>query len=148
MSFLLISCSCSNLYNYKHWYLGLNDLVVVLSDYYNPPLTFQNVISGICSVIVVVEILALYSYVDDDNLFTSLATLSLFVSVITSKASCIWEVIFRRICLQDIPEAPERKMTDKINEPMFLCRFPAEIKSFYMQRTESDRRLTDSVSVK
>ncbi|XP_071116512.1 asparagine--tRNA ligase, cytoplasmic-like [Haliotis cracherodii] len=48
---------------------------------------------------------------------------------------------------EDIPEAPERKMTDKINEPMFLCRFPAEIKSFYMQRTESDRRLTDSVDL-
>ncbi|XP_046358872.1 asparagine--tRNA ligase, cytoplasmic-like [Haliotis rufescens] len=48
---------------------------------------------------------------------------------------------------EDIPEAPERKMTDKINEPMFLCRFPAEIKSFYMQRTESDRRLTDSVDM-
>ncbi|XP_046571240.1 asparagine--tRNA ligase, cytoplasmic-like isoform X2 [Haliotis rubra] len=48
---------------------------------------------------------------------------------------------------EDIPEAPERKMTDKINEPIFLCRFPAEIKSFYMQRTEGDRRLTDSVDL-
>ena len=32
----------------------------------------------------------------------------------------------------DIPEGPERKMTDQINEPIFLCKFPAEIKSFYM----------------
>lgn len=47
----------------------------------------------------------------------------------------------------DIPEAPERKMTDAINEPIFLCKFPAEIKSFYMPRCEEDRRITESVDL-
>nr|CAB3264202.1 asparagine--tRNA ligase, cytoplasmic [Phallusia mammillata] len=48
---------------------------------------------------------------------------------------------------EDIPEMPERRMTDKINEPILLCRFPAQIKSFYMQRCPEDRRLTESVDV-
>lgn len=48
---------------------------------------------------------------------------------------------------EDIPEAPERAMTDKINEPIFLCRFPAEIKSFYMSKCSDDRRVTESVDV-
>ncbi|KAK7874340.1 hypothetical protein R5R35_007812 [Gryllus longicercus] len=48
---------------------------------------------------------------------------------------------------EDIPEMPERRMTDEINEPIMLCRFPAEIKSFYMPRCPEDRRLTESVDV-
>uniref|UniRef100_A0A8C9U061 Asparagine--tRNA ligase, cytoplasmic n=1 Tax=Scleropages formosus TaxID=113540 RepID=A0A8C9U061_SCLFO len=48
---------------------------------------------------------------------------------------------------EDIPEAPERLMTDSINETILLCRFPANIKSFYMQRCPEDRRLTESVDV-
>lgn len=49
--------------------------------------------------------------------------------------------------MQDIPEGPERKMTDTINEPIMLCRFPTEIKSFYMSKVPEDRRLTESVDV-
>jgi hypothetical protein len=45
---------------------------------------------------------------------------------------------------EDIPEAPERKMTDQINEPIFLMRFPTEIKSFYMKRDPVDLNLTES----
>lgn len=38
-------------------------------------------------------------------------------------------------------------MTDQINEPILLCKFPAEIKSFYMPRCKEDNRLTESVSL-
>lgn len=47
---------------------------------------------------------------------------------------------------EDIPEMPERKMTDKINEPIMLIKFPAGIKAFYMSRCKDDTNLTESVS--
>lgn len=60
----------------------------------------------------------------------------------------LWNILtLDGLVLQDIPEAPERKMTDQINEVIMLCRFPAEIKSFYMQKDKDDRRVTESVSL-
>lgn len=48
---------------------------------------------------------------------------------------------------EDIPELPERKMTDAINRPIMLCRFPHSIKAFYMSRCQENHELTESVDV-
>jgi len=47
----------------------------------------------------------------------------------------------------DIPEGPERKMTDQIGKPIFLMRFPAHMKSFYMARCPENKDLTESVDL-
>mmetsp|Transcript_956 Transcript_956/g.1717 ORF Transcript_956/g.1717 Transcript_956/m.1717 type:complete len:524 (-) Transcript_956:437-2008(-) len=47
----------------------------------------------------------------------------------------------------DIPELPERTMTDMIGEPILMCRFPASLKSFYMQKCPENPVLTESVDL-
>lgn len=47
----------------------------------------------------------------------------------------------------DIPEKPERHMVDTMGEPVFICRFPTEMKAFYMFRDPKDPRLTHSTDL-
>lgn len=47
----------------------------------------------------------------------------------------------------DIPESPERIMTDKIGVPIMLTHFPTHIKSFYMKKSPESPLLTESVDV-
>lgn len=48
---------------------------------------------------------------------------------------------------EDISEAPERKMIDMIGKPVFLIKFPADIKSFYMAKCHDAKELTESVDL-
>ena len=44
----------------------------------------------------------------------------------------------------DIPELAERTLVDKIGEPVFMTKFPAHIKAFYMKKCPEDTTLTES----
>jgi len=48
---------------------------------------------------------------------------------------------------EDIPEMPERRMTDVIGEPILLMRFPAGAKAFYMQKDVNDPRVVEAVDL-
>lgn len=48
---------------------------------------------------------------------------------------------------EDITDQPERAMVAKLGEFVFMTHFPAEMKSFYMQRDPVDNTLTESVDV-
>ena len=48
---------------------------------------------------------------------------------------------------EDITEKPERQMTNMIGRPVFMMRFPAEMKAFYMKRCPDLPSETESVDV-
>ncbi|EPY23101.1 asparaginyl-tRNA synthetase [Strigomonas culicis] len=48
---------------------------------------------------------------------------------------------------EDITDQPERAMVALMGEIVFMTHFPAEMKSFYMQRDPKDNTLTESVDV-
>lgn len=47
----------------------------------------------------------------------------------------------------DIPEKPERFMIDTMGCPTFICRFPTDLKAFYMQRDPENALLTLSADL-
>lgn len=47
----------------------------------------------------------------------------------------------------DIPEKPERFMIDTMGRPTFICRFPTDLKAFYMQRDPENATLTLSADL-
>ncbi|VDK41445.1 unnamed protein product [Taenia asiatica] len=47
----------------------------------------------------------------------------------------------------DIPELPERKLTDTMNCPILMTKFPTALKPFYMQRVKDDPSVTESVDL-
>jgi len=48
---------------------------------------------------------------------------------------------------EDIPEMPERRMTDAIGEPIFLTHFPAGVKAFYMSKDLNDPRVVQAADL-
>ena len=48
---------------------------------------------------------------------------------------------------EDIPEKPERRMTDTIGEPIFLCRFPVVQKPFYTAVCTDDPTVAEAVDL-
>lgn len=48
---------------------------------------------------------------------------------------------------EDITDQPERAMVAKLGEFVLMTHFPAQMKSFYMQRDPADNTLTESVDV-
>jgi asparaginyl-tRNA synthetase len=48
---------------------------------------------------------------------------------------------------EDISEKPERAMTDRIGEPVFMTHFPASMKPFYMRLDPKDKTLTLSADL-
>ena len=47
----------------------------------------------------------------------------------------------------DIAEAAERRMTDELGVPIFLHKFPKELKDFYMKKVPGDEAYTESVDL-
>ncbi|KAM7534776.1 hypothetical protein Aperf_G00000108435 [Anoplocephala perfoliata] len=47
----------------------------------------------------------------------------------------------------DIPEKPERELTDRIGVPILMIKFPTTLKAFYMQRVKGDPSVTESVDL-
>ncbi|MHA2294752.1 MAG: asparagine--tRNA ligase [Candidatus Hodarchaeales archaeon] len=47
----------------------------------------------------------------------------------------------------DISEKPEREIVDKLDQPVFLIKFPTSMKPFYMKRDPEDSRKTMSVDL-
>lgn len=49
--------------------------------------------------------------------------------------------------LQDIAEDAERQLVNTFNEPIMLCHFPVNLKSFYMAKVPGNDGLTESIDL-